>query len=485
VRLVLVESLVLALAGAALGLGVAAGGLDLVRALGLDRADQGFEFRLDANVLAFTFGAALLAALVSGLPPVLAILRDDLTRAVHQAGRQTGGDRGAQRLRSALVVAQLAISVALLVGAGLLTKSFLVLQREGPGFDAASVWTAQLALPQSRYAEPQAWPRFQQQALAALRALPGVSAAGFTSALPFSGNNPQGSTVIDGYVPTLGAPEPHAQHRSIDEGFLAALGIPLLAGRNFAASEADRVVIVDENLANRYWPDGSALGRRVRRNTDAADQWSTIVGVVPAVKEASLAQDAVKETIYWHYSQAPASFGAFALRTLLPPEQLTRSANAALAALDPDLALYNVLPMDARVQRSLGPQRAPMVLTLVFAAVAFTLAVIGIYGVLTWAVTQRGGEIGVRMALGARAADVVGMVMKQGGRMIAIGLAVGIAGALALGRLLAAQIADVSATDPLVFALVIVGLGAAALIACWLPARRAARIDPMQALRAE
>jgi len=485
VRLVLIESVALALVGAVCGLALAYGGLALVRALGLDRTDQGIEFTLDGTVLTFTLGAAFLAALVSALPPVFALLRDDLTRAVHEAGRQSAGGARTHALRSTLVVVQIGTSVALLVGAGLLTQSFYGLQREGPGFDAASAWTAQLALPAARYAEGDSRVQLQRQAVAALRALPGVAAAGFTSILPFASNNNQGATAIEGYESPEGATPPRAQFRSIDEGYLPALGLPIIEGRNFNGTERERVAIIDENLAARYWPGASALGKRVRLLFEPADQWSTIVGVVPAVKQTSLAEPPGRETIYWSYQQRPALVGAFILRTTLPPEQLTRLANAAIAGLDPELALFDVLPMDVRVLRSMGPQRTPMVLTLVFAGVAFTLAVLGIYGVLTWAVTQRIGEIGVRMALGAQARDVVRMVLKQGGRLIAVGLVFGVAGAMALGRVLASQIPNVKALDSGVLAIAVVGLGATALLASWLPARRAARIDPLHALRAE
>ena len=485
VGMVLVEALLLALAGGALGVVVASLGLALVRALGLDRSNDGFEFALDPTALAYTFGAAALAGIASGLPPVLALLRDDLTGAIREAGRQGGGGRRAQRMRSGLVVAQLAMSVMLLVGAGLLTKSFYGLLGEGPGFNSSGVWTARFSLAGPRYTEPDSWPRFQEQALAALRALPGVSAAGLTSVLPFAGNNQQGSTVIDGYVMPAGGSEPHAQHRSIDEGYLAALGLPVVAGRNFAPHESEPVVIIDETLAAKYWPSGDALGQRLRRNFDPADRWFTIIGVVPAVKHASLTETSIKETIYWHYEQRPPRAAVFALRTVVPPRQIADAVSAAVAALDPDVAISDARSLDERVERSLGPQRTPMVLTLVFAGVAFVLAVIGIYGVLAWAVTQRVGEIGVRMALGARAVDIGRMILEQGGRLIAIGLVVGVAGALALGRVLSSQLDRVGAFDPTVLALTVVGLGGAALFASWLPARRAARIDPMRALREE
>ena len=485
VRMVLVEAMLLAVAGGVLGLGVATGGIGLVRALGLDRSNQGFEFALDTAALGFTLGAAVLAALASGLPPVLAMLRDDLTGAIREGGRQGGGGRRAQRLRNVLVVSQLAMGVVLLVGAGLLTKSFYGLLAEGPGFNAGSVWTVRIALAGPRYTERDSWPRFQLSVLESLRALPGVADAGVTSVLPFTGNNSQGSFVIDGYVLPEGVSPPHAQERAIDDHYLGVLGIPVVAGRNFAAHESQLVAIVDENVANKYWPDGSALGQRVRSAVGPAGEWYTIIGVVPAVKHGSLTDTAVKETIYWHYEQRPQSAVVLALRTVVAPAQLAGPVNAAIVALDPGVAPYNAQTMDDLIEGSLGPQRTPMVLTLVFAGVAFLLAVIGIYGVLAWGVSQRVNEIGVRMALGARAADIGRMILQQGGKLIAIGLVVGVAGAIGLGRVLASQLDRVGSFDATVLALTVVGLGGAALLASWLPARRASRVDPMNALRSE
>jgi predicted permease len=371
------------------------------------------------------------------------------------------------------------------VGAGLLTKSFYGLLGEGPGFNAGSVWTARVALAGTRYTEPGSWPRFQERALTELRALPGVSDAGITSILPFTSNNSQGSIVIDGYVLPEGAAPPHAQHRSIDERYLAVLGVPVVAGRSFAPHEAEPVVIVDENLANKYWPGGNALGQRLRFELSSDERWFTVVGVVPPLKHGSVAERPVKETVYWHYEQQPSSAVSFALRTVVPPEQLAGAVNRAIAGLDPELAPYDAQTLDDRVESTLGPQRTPMVLTLVFAGIAFGLAVIGIYGVLAWAVSQRINEIGVRMALGAGAADIGRLILAQGGRLIAIGLVVGAAGALALGRVLSSQLERVGSFDATVLALTVVGLGGAALVASWLPARRAARIDPMRALREE
>ena len=389
------------------------------------------------------------------------------------------------RLRTYLIANS--IGVALLVGAGLLTKSFYALQAEGAGIDAEGVLTARVNLPATRYETDDAEAAFFERALEALNALPGLTEVGFTSVLPFAGNNDQGSFVIDGYTAPDDVASPHSQQRSIDERYFDTLGIPVIQGRNFSARETDRVVIIDENLANRYWPDGDALGQRISRTQDADGNpiWFTVVGVVPAIKHASLAETPTKETTYWHHLQRPIGAGVFTLKTALPPESVAPIVTSTILAVDPELPVFDIMTMDRRLLESLGPQRTSMVLTLVFAGVAFVLAVIGIYGVLTWALTQRIGEIGVRMALGARARDIVRMVVRQGGRLTGIGLVVGVVGAVVLARLMTTQIHHVSALDPAVFAVVVGGLALAAVFASWIPARRASRIDPMQALRDE
>jgi predicted permease len=481
--LVLAESLVLALLGGSAGLALAHAGLALVRALGLDRQSQGFEFALDGRVIAFTAGAALLAAVVSALVPVWMLMREKLGQAMNEAGRLGGGGRATQAFRSGLVVVQIAMSVALLVGAGLLTKSFYQLQQQGPGFNAERVLTARLALPQNRYPDSTAQARFIGQAVEELGRLPGVAEAGFTTTLPFGGGNQTATVQVDGYEAPAGTPPPHAQVRAVDGGFFRALDIPVVEGRNFSSREDERVVIIDQNMARRYWPAGDALGQRVRQSEE--EEWWKVAGVVPPVKHGNMTEDPTKETIYWPLAQAGAVFGTFTLRTTLAPEQLTRLSNDTIVSLDPDLPLFDIRPYDARLAASLGPQRAPMVLTLVFAAVAFTLAVVGVYGVLTWAVTQRYGELGVRMALGAGRADIMRLVVRQGGRLTAVGILIGIGAAVALGRAMASQIHHVSALDPTVFGVVIAGLAASALLASWIPARRAGRIDPMTALRVE
>jgi predicted permease len=481
-RLLVLESVLLGLAGACAGLVLAYGGIELVRVLGLEQDD--FALSLDARVVVMTLSAALLAALLSALLPLLALRRDDLARAVKESGRANTGGVALRRWRSGLVVMQLALGVAMLAGAGLLTKTFYDLVREGPGFEPAGVWSAGVEFPTaSRYDDDAARARFFEQVLPELRSLPGVIVAGFTTMLPFVSSDYGATIDVDGRQPIDPNAPRVAQLHSIDDGYFAALGIRVVRGRNFSPEETDRVAIVDERFARAYWPDGNALGERLR--FPGSTDWYTIVGVVPPVKHNSFTGDEYPHTVYWHYSQRlpPEHTGMLVLRTALPVESLTSSAEAAIARVDPTVALDNVMPMEARVADALGPQRAPMVLTLVFAAIAVALAVIGVYGVLAWAVAQRAGEIGVRLALGARAADVLRMVMGQGARMIAAGLVLGMAGALALGRVLASQIPEVAAADPLVLAVAALTLTAAALAASWLPARRAARVDPLQALR--
>jgi predicted permease len=486
-RLVVLESVLLALAGAGVGLAFARGGVELVRVLGLERADDGFELKLDATVLAATFGAALVAALLSALLPLCVLRREDLARGVQEAGRGSTAGMATRRWRSGLVVVQLAAGVALLAGAGLLTRSFYELLREGPGFEPTGVWSAAVQFPNApRYADDAARARFFEDALAELRSLPGVANVGFTTMLPFVSSDYGATINVDGHQLLDGSMAKVAQLHSIDHGYFAVLGIPVIRGRNFAASETDRVVIVDERFARAYWPDGNALGERLRNRAEPGnDDWHTIIGIVPPVKHNSFTGDEYEQTVYWHFAQRlpPEHTGMFVLRTALPVDGLTPAAAAAIAHVDPLVTLTDVQPMDARVSDALGPQRAPMVLTLVFAAIAVTLAVIGVYGVLAWGVAQRVGEIGLRMALGARASDVLRMIMKQGARMLVAGLVLGTAGALALGRVLAAQIPEVDAADPLVLAGAALTLTVAALAASWLPARRAARLDPIDALR--
>jgi len=482
---VAVESLILTALGAGIGILVARGGLEVILELGLDRSSEGIDLVIDGRVALFTAVASLAGAFVAALTPLLSVLRNDLARGVVEAGRFSIGERSTHLFRASLVVMQVAVSFALLVAAGLLTKSFYQLQREGPGFDSGGVFTARITLPGGRYEESEPRRRFFDALFGELRSLPGVDAAGFTTALPFSSENLGATVVVDGAEPAPGASIPIAWLRSVNEDFFPSLGIPIEAGRNFSSTEAERVAIVDETFARAYWPDSNALGERVRMGSDPAEEWYTVIGVVPPVKHQSLTDVSTDGTIYWHYLQRPGASGFISLRTTLPPESLAGAASAALTSIDADIPFFDAMSLNARVARSLGPQRVPMVLTLVFAGIALTLAIVGIYGVLAWAVARRVGEIGIRMALGAHGRDIVGLVLWQGGRLTALGLIVGALIATAIGRVVSSQIEGVGAFDPFIIGASFVGLSAAAFLASWIPARRASRIDAMMALRLE
>lgn len=482
-RLVLAESIALATIGAVLGLGLAAAGLELVRALGLDRSPEGLEFALDRNVLAFTAATALTAASISCLFPVIAFARDEPVRGLNAGGRRGSDSPAPQRFRNGLVIVQIGAGLALISGAGLLAQSFYRLLDEGPGFDARDVLSVSIALPADRYATPESRTRFYAGALDAIGALPGVTIAGLTSLLPFSGLNAGATLAIDGYTPPPGGSPPVAQTRSIAPDYLASIDVPVIEGRGFAARETERVAIVDEVMASTYWPDGDALGQRVGNPMDPENRWYTVVGVVPFVKHGSLTEGRDRPTVYYHYAQSPPDSAVLTLRTSIPPELVAEAVRAAIARLDPTVAVYDAMPLDVRVRRSLGPQRTPMVLTVVFAALAFVLAVVGIYGVLTSTVTQRVGEIGVRMALGARMRDVERLIIGQGARMIAAGLALGVGSAVVLGRILSTRIDYVADLDARMVIAAAATLAIAALLASRLPARRASRIAPMDALR--
>lgn len=481
-RLVLAENFGLAFAGAALGLVLCYLFVDLIEGLLPGPAGMGVAAKIDGYVLLFTCAAVVLATLVTGLFPLTAMRREDLTVNTRESSR-VGTGRSSRRFRSALVVFQIAASVALLVSAGLLTRSFYALSSVDPGFEPAGVWAAGVVLPADRYRENDAIVGFYRRTLDELAALPGVAEAGFTSALPFSGVVSQASYVIDGYVPAVPRESPHANQRKISEGFFPALGMPVLQGRNFNATESQPVAIVDELFVRRYFPVGDVLGQRVRMDAGASQQWATIIGVVETVHHETLAFDPTKETIYWHFAEPPFAGGQIVLKTMLPPDQLTRTVEAVIARADPDVILADATPMDELVAQSVSQQNAAMTLTLSVATGALALAILGIYGVMTWSVTQRVGEIGIRMTLGASRSHVVGMVLRQSSRFVAIGLAIGIMMAAAVAMLLSAAIYEVSPADPMVYAAAIVTIALAALIASWLPARRAARVEPMSALR--
>jgi predicted permease len=483
IRGVLMESMLLALIGGVVGVAIAWSTVEvlaeIVRSSGGDYLPQ-----LDLQVLGFALGLSLFTGLVSALIPALALLRLNINDVIKEGGRLSGGGRGAAWSRNALVVGQISLATVLLIGAGLLLTSFRALQQQSPGFEAEGVATAMIALPPSKYPDHAPRAAVYEQALQRLREIPGVQQAGFVSSLPFSGQNASGSYGIDGYEVPAGQPSPHAMQRQVDEQYFALMGIPVLQGRGFEigdSADAAPVVIIDELAARRYFRDRDPIGQRINRGGDSP--WMTVVGVVAPIKHNSLAVETQKETLYVPFRQYNAPYGAFVVRAALPTSELLPRMRAAVLAADPEQPIHDIRTLDERVARSISEQRYVMHLVTAFAGVALLLSAIGIYGVLAFAVSQRTGELGVRMAIGARAGQIRQLVLGQGARLTATGLLIGVVAALLAAHAARALLFGVQPFAPWVYLPVVAFLGAVAMFACWLPARRASRIDPLVALR--
>jgi predicted permease len=490
-RQLLTESLVLAVLGGLLGLAIGYWGVRLLTYLGGDQLPRAAEIRMDALVFGFTLAVAALTGILFGLTPVLHMMRRDLLDIFRQNERTGTVEKRALMARSVLVVCQVALAFVLLIGAGLMTVSFLRVTRVDPGFRPANLTTARIGLPRTRYSDDAARRSFWDRLLERDRALPGVAAAGVTTYLPFGGSN--NSSVIDivGYTRGPGENPPVPGWNHVNGDYFRAMGIPLLRGRTFRdgdSPDSERVCLIDQFLARKYWPTSDPIGAKITRgiaiNNFKPDQ-VTIIGVVGSVKTTSLADQNPVGQIYFHYRQYPFGGGHLVLKAERDGTPLAGAARAELARLDGELPMYDVKSMDQRLAESLLDRRAPMVICLVFAALALLLAAIGLYGVLAYAVTQRTRELGIRMALGARSEDVLHMILWQGVRLSAIGLALGAAGAWALTRVMATLLYEVKPGDPLVFLSVAIVLAAVALAASAAPSLRATRISPMVALRYE
>jgi predicted permease len=484
VRELSMETLLLSLAGAVLGMGLAWIGVRLVAASGL--LPSWAAFGMDYRVLAFTFGIALLAGAVFGALPIWSMTAQSTQSLMREGTRLAGGARGARRTRNVLVVVQLALSVALLASAGLLLRSFENALDQDPGFRSDHVLIAGLTLPPAKYPDAPAQARHLRQTIDAVRTLPGIEAAGATTRMPFSGENSGIIFRIDGRVGE--GSQLHAAWRSVDEDYFKAMRIPLVRGRMFSRADWDsttRPIVVDAAFEHNYFPNGNAIGQRIFLGDAGTDEPYTIVGVVGSVKHFDLTMPASKPTFYFDLGSRPAEGVYLAVRTTGPSGVLVDALRAAVRSVDPEQPLFNVATLDQRISMSLAGRRVPLVLIGLFAAVAVLLAAIGIYGVLAFTVAQRISEIGVRVALGATRSRILQLVVADGGRLIAIGLAVGLLCAVALGRLLQSRLFGVGSIDPVTLAAVVLGFAAIALFACWLPARRAANTDPIVALRYE
>ena len=490
VRQFMTESLLLSFIGGALGLTLA---VWVVRALVFlmpKDTPRLEEIKLDYRVVLFTLGTSLLTGIVFGLAPSFQAARTNLNDVLKEAGR--GGDASRRlKLRNLLVVSEFALSLVLLIGAGLMVKSLLRLQEVKPGFDSANLLTMRIALPSSKYETFTKSQTFFQQFLDQLEARPEVESVGAINLLPFGGGGGDRSFSIQDQPTASGHARPDEQVRFVTPGYFRAMSIPLLSGRDFTRRDlpdTPQVAIVNSAFARKFWPNDNALGKRISFQNNNP-KWYEIVGVVGNVKHRGLdIQDHAEIYIpafqpLFADGNVPALY--LAVRTKSDPLLLAPAMRSEVAALDRDQPIYSLMTMDQRISDSIAPRRFNMFILGLFAALALVLAAIGIYGIMAFSVVQRTHEIGVRMALGASTGDVLTLVMRNGFKLALIGIIVGLVAAFAATRVLSSLLYEVSARDPLIFVLDAILLAMAALLACYIPARRATKVDPLVALRYE
>jgi putative ABC transport system permease protein len=484
VRQLLAESLLLSGLGGALGLLLAVWGVDLL--VGLDPAgvQRAGEVALDWRVLAFTFGLSLLTGLLFGLAPALQASKTDFVESLKEGGR-SGQGLARSRLRGALVVGEVALTLVLLVGAGLLLKSFGRLLAVDPGLDPRNVLTMDVALPPAKYAEPQRITAFYERLLQEAAALPGVQAAGAVSVLPLAGDDNSNFVQIEGRAPLPPGQALRAGRRNVTADYFRALAIPVRRGRAFTpadTAEAQRVLVINEAMARSFFAGEDPVGKRVR--TGDKSPWVEVVGVVGDVRHRGLDVDTRPE-MFFPQLQTPSRRMTLVVRAAGDPEALAGPLRERVRDIDRDQPVGNVKTMESWLSESVASRRFSAALLGVFAALAAGLAALGLYGVVSYSVAQRTHEIGLRMALGAQGRDVLRLVIGQGMALTLVGTAVGVAAALALTRVMSGLLFGVGATDAGVFVTVPLLLAAVALLACYFPARRATKVDPMVALHYE
>jgi putative ABC transport system permease protein len=488
IRQFLTESIVIALGGGALGVLFALWGINLSKLGILEEIPYWVRWELNTGALAFTVGLSVVTGLVFGTLPALEASKGDLHAALKEGGggRAGVGGRGRHRLRNALVVGEIALSLMLLVGSTLMIRTFLSISRVNPGFDPKSVLTMRLYLAGDRYGPDAARIGFFRDALQRVQELPGVAAAAGSNGIPVSDNYSATPMVFEGQ-PVARGEEPVIGFRTVTDGYFRALQIPLLSGRTFLQRETlerSMVAVVNQTLAHRFWPGGEAIGRRLRFTTDSSEAWRTVVGVVGNVQEGEL-DSKPEPQVYVPYADFPRFHMSLTVRTVGVPGAAAPAVRAAVRAVDPGIALFEVMPYPDLIVRSFWPRRLVGLMLAVFAGIALLLAAVGVYGVMAYAVAQRTHEIGLRMALGAEVGHVLRLVVGQGLTLAGIGLLIGLVGAFGLTRGLATLLFGVSATDPLSYIAISLLLAVTTLAASYIPARRAARVEPLVALRSE
>jgi putative ABC transport system permease protein len=487
-RLVLTESTAVALAGGVVGAAMSwAGGRMLIASLPTSVQPINPDF-FDMHVFVFTAAVALITGIVAGIAPALRISRIDIHSTLKEAGR-SGGGSSSGGLRSTLVVAEVSLAIVLLLAAGLLIRSFNALQQVDPGFRVRGVLTAQILLTQSRYPKPDSRAALFRDLVAKIAALPGVRSADASSSLPMVGGNVSSFVIERRAAPTSGS-QNFALWRTATSGYFQTLGIPIRRGRAFSEQDtaaSERVAVINERMAGMYFANEDPIGKRIKwsKDTASAAPWMTIVGVCGEVRSYQLGAQPSPE-MFAPFAQQPQPFATLAIRTwAADPTPIAAAVRAVLREVDRDQPITNVRSMQSIVNESLTEAKYMSGLTALFACIAMLLAVMGIYGVISYSVARRTHELGIRMVLGAGARDVIRLVLRQAMIVVGIGLAIGIAGAMAVSRFLRSWLYGVSERDPLTFIAVPVALAVVALLASYVPARRATRVDPVAALRCE
>lgn len=485
-RQLLTESLLVSTIGGAVGLVLALWITRILVALSPENLPRADEIGVDWRVLGFTVVVSLLTGIAFGLAPAWHHCKTDVCEALKEEGRSSTRAFGWRGVSSVLVVAELALAVVLLVGAGLMIKSLWRLSRVDAGSYANNVLTMRVSLPGATYGESAERSAFFEQVLQRVESLPGIEAAGVASAIPLTGWQNTSPFLIEGRQEMTDAEESHVA----SPDYFRAMGINLLAGRVFNdmdAAKSDKVAIVSQGLAGRYWPDQNPIGRRIRLGGDPQEPWRTVVGIVGDIRQTGLDGEATRE-YYIPYKQDTWGMTydlTIVMRTTGDPLSLVAAAQEQVRAIDAELPVHHIRTMaQLRVQSS-APRRFLMLLLTSFGGVALMLAAVGIYGVISYGVSRRTHEIGIRLALGAQVTDVLKLVLRQGLILALIGIGTGLGGAWALTRVMSSLLFDVSATDPGTFAAISVVLAAVAALACYVPARRATKLDPMIALRYE
>ena len=486
VRQFLTESVLLALVGGVLGLLLSVWGTSLIESIGSRVTPLLSGIAIDNRVMGFTIVISILTGIVFGLAPALHLSRPDLNESLKEGSR--GSSAGRNPLRSGLVVSEVALALVLLVCAGLMIKSVMRLRGVSPGFNPTNMLTMNVALPSAKYPKGPDWIAFYTRMLERVEALPGVETAGVTSVLPFSSNFDGRGLVVEDH------PKPRGEEISVDlyiatPGYVRAMAIPLIEGRELSEQDTDKApmaALINQTMARQLWPNEDPVGKRIKfpGSEKNPQPWRTIVGVVGDVNQYALDRKPPMQ-IYLPEAQFPTSFMTLVVRTAADPVGTIAAIRDEIRAMDPDQAVYNIATMENLLSDSISLRRFSMLLLIIFAAVALTLAAVGIYGVISFAVTQRTHEIGIRVALGARGTDILKLVVTRGMMLTLSGVAIGLVAAAGLTRFLRTLLYGVSATDPVTFIAISLLLTGVALGACFVPARRATKVDPMIALRYE